>query len=314
MNALTIAHISDLHLSFDPQLSAAQRFSKRQLSVWSWRRRRAVQRPEIIDALAADLRAQQPDHIVITGDITNFSLPGEFRQAAAWLTGLAPSERISLVPGNHDALVDVAEADGLGKWSAWTHAGNGWPYVHHRDSLALIGLNSARPCAPLLARGRLGLEQLARLESILVAEGASGRTRVVLLHHPVAEHAINGRKALADRTELRGVLRRAGAELVLHGHVRHARLDTVPGPHGPIPCLCVPSSSALPNPRDEGARWHRMSLLATGASPHAEVLVRRWSVAEQAFVDTACYELCLPRSATTSRGKGIDEVHPGLAP
>lgn len=293
MNALTIAHISDLHLSFDPRLSAAQRFSKRQLSVWSWRRRRAVQRPEIIHALAADLRAQQPDHIVITGDITNFSLPDEFRQAADWLTGLAPPERISLVPGNHDALVDVAEADGLGKWSAWTHAGNGWPYVHHRGSLALIGLNSAQPSAPLLAHGRLGPEQLARLESSLVAEGAAGRTRVILLHHPVAEHAINRRKALADRAELRAVLRRAGAELVLHGHVRHARLDTVAGPHGPIPCLCVPSSSALPNPRDEGARWHRITLPGTGA-PRAEVLVRQWSVAAEGFVDTACYELCLP--------------------
>lgn len=61
------------------------------------------------------------------------------------------------------------------------------------------------------------------------------------------------RKALADRAMLRGVLQRAGAELVLHGHARDARLDALGGPQGPIPCLCVPSSSALPNPEDEGA-------------------------------------------------------------
>ncbi len=56
--------------------------SKRQLSAWSWRRRRAVQRPEILAALREDLQARQPGHVVVTGDITNFSLPGEFVRAA----------------------------------------------------------------------------------------------------------------------------------------------------------------------------------------------------------------------------------------
>ena len=72
MNPVTLAHVSDLHLPFDPVLSPAQRLSKRQLSVWSWRRRRHLQRSEILDALAADLRAHAPDHIVDTGDLTNF--------------------------------------------------------------------------------------------------------------------------------------------------------------------------------------------------------------------------------------------------
>lgn len=297
MNSLTFAHISDLHLPFEARLALAQRFSKRQLSVWSWRRRRALQRPEIVRALVADLRVQRLDHIVITGDVTNFSLPGEFRQAEVWLDALAPRGQISLVPGNHDALVAMDHAEGLGRWSEWMHAGQGWPFVHHRSGVALIGLNSALPTAPLLASGRVGPRQLARLESILVAEAAAGRTRVVLLHHPVAEHAVSSRKALADRAELRAVLRRAGAELVLHGHARDARLDAISGPNGPIPCICVPSSSALQNPRDEGARWHRITLPAIGAPPSAEVLVRQWSVERQSFLDAARYDLCLPSAA-----------------
>jgi 3',5'-cyclic AMP phosphodiesterase CpdA len=295
MNPLTIAHISDLHLPFAPHLSLAQRFSKRQLSVWSWRRRRAVQRPEILDALTADLRAHHSDHIVITGDITNFSLPDEFRQAAAWLECLGPPERISLVPGNHDALVEVAESNGLEHWMPWTRTADGWPYIHRRGHLALIGLNSARPTAPLLASGHLGAGQLVRLESMLMTEGAAGRTRVVLLHHPVAEGAVSWRKALVDRAQLRGVLARVGAELVLHGHARDARLDCIPGPEGPIPCLCVPSSSALPNPHDAAARWHQVRLPAQAERARAEVRVREWSVGEERFIDAACYELCLPR-------------------
>lgn len=292
MNAVSIAHVSDLHLPFEPRLSPSQRLSKRQLSAWSWRRRRALHKGEILEALVKDLRAHAVDHIVVTGDVTNFSLPDEFRRAAAWLEQLAPAGAISLVPGNHDALVEVADAQGLGRWTAWTRAAGGWPSVHHLDGLVIVGLNSALPTAPLLARGRLGPEQLARLEDILRAEGRAGRVRIVLVHHPVADGVVSWRKALADRAALRGVLARVGAELVLHGHARDSSLGSLPGAHGPIPCLCVPSSSAVPNPRDEGARWNRLTL----SKDKAQVLVRRWSMADEAFVDDRRFTLDLPTS------------------
>ena len=297
MSELTLAHVSDLHLPFEPVLSPRQRLSKRQLSAWSWQRRRALHRTDILDALAQDLRAHAVDHILVTGDITNFSLPGEFEQAARWLTALAPAERISLVPGNHDALVPLPHAQGLARWQGWTRADDGWPFVHHRDDIALIGLNSALPTAPLLARGRLGDEQLARLEQLLVAEGRAGRTRIVLLHHPPAAGAIGWRKALADAPALRAVLRRAGAELVLHGHARDARMDVVAGPSLPIPCLCVPSSSAVPNPKDQGALWHRLRLMDGANGPQVKVEVRRWSTEAAAFVADGAYALALPRAS-----------------
>ncbi|MEO6079303.1 MAG: metallophosphoesterase [Steroidobacteraceae bacterium] len=293
-NAFAFAHISDLHLPHEPRLSWSQKFSKRQLSVWSWRRRRAVQRPEILAALRDDLQARQVAHVVVTGDITNFSLPAEYRAAAGWLQTLAGSAEVSVVPGNHDALVATPQAEGLQQWASWTGGGREWPYVVRRESVSLVGLCSAVPTAPLLASGRLGEAQLKRLEAMLRAEGLAGQTRVVLLHHPVAEGAVSGRKALSDRAALRAVLRQAGAELVLHGHARNARLEPVPGPRGPIPVLCVPSSSALPNPHDEAARWHLVSLPAPGQPRWARVLVRQWSLAANGFVDAAVYELRLP--------------------
>lgn len=293
MNAVTIAHVSDLHLPFEPTLSPAQRLSKRQLSAWSWRRRKALHRPEILESLVADLRAHAVDHIVVTGDVTNFSLPGEFRNAAAWLERLAPPERISIVPGNHDALVPVADGEGLGRWAAWTRAAEGWPSVHRLDGVALIGLNSALPTAPLLARGRLGSGQLDRLAKILREERSAGRLRIVLVHHPVVDGVVTWRKALADRAELREILAAEGADLVLHGHARDSSQGALPGRDGPIPCLCVPSSSAVPNPRDEGARWNRL-VLTPGERPVGEVLVRRWSVSDGAFVDDRRFALELP--------------------
>jgi 3',5'-cyclic AMP phosphodiesterase CpdA len=295
MKTITIAHVSDLHLPFEPQLSTRERMSKRQLSAWSWRRRRSIHRAEILGALGAEMRSPDLDHIVVTGDLTNFALPEEFVRAAAWLEQLGPADRISIVPGNHDALVAVAAAEGLGRWAAWSSRDGGWPFVHHRGGLALIGLNSAAPTAPLLARGRIGSAQLARLEAVLVEEGRAGRVRIVLVHHPLADGAVSWRRALGDRAQLRAVLARAGAELVLHGHAHNARLDALPAPQptrGMIPCLCVPSSSAAPNAHDEAARWHRLRFSSAGL---VEVAVRRWSEAEGRFTDARGYDICLPR-------------------
>ncbi len=293
-NAFAFAHISDLHLPHEPRLTWPQKFSKRQLSVWSWRRRSAVQRPEILAALRDDLQARQLAHVVVTGDIINFSLPAEYRAAADWLQTLAGGAGVSVVPGNHDALVAVPPPEGLGQWASWMGGAREWPYVVRHPGVAFIGLCSALPTAPLLASGRLGQAQLTRLDAVLREERAAGRTRVLLLHHPVVDGAVSARKALADRGALRAVLQQAGAELVLHGHARNARLDAVPGPGGPIPVLCVPSSSALPNPRDEAARWHLLTLPSAGQPRWARVLVRQWSLAAEGFVDAASYELRLP--------------------
>jgi 3',5'-cyclic AMP phosphodiesterase CpdA len=291
--ALKIAHVSDLHLPYEPKLTLRQRFSKRQLSAWSWRRRRITQPAAVLQALAEDLRREQPDHLVVTGDITNFSLPAEFQAAAQWFSSLERDMPVSMVPGNHDALVPLDFAQGIGSWSRWG-GGLAWPYVHRRGCVSIIGLSSAVPTMPLLASGKLGTAQLEKLDQVLRAEGGAGQTRVVLLHHAVVDGALSWRKALRDRQALREVLNSAGAELVLHGHARSARLDAVAGPTGNIPVLCVASSTSLPNPRDDAARWHSMTFSAVKSPQWVQVMVRQWSVGQAAFETVANYQLALP--------------------
>lgn len=298
MRTVTLAHISDLHLPFDPHLTLRQHLSKRQLSVWSWRRRGHNQSPEVLEKLGTDLRQASVDHIVVTGDITNFSLPQEFAAAAKWLAALAPTECVSLVPGNHDALVKVAPHEGLDLWAPWTRLGaEGWPFVHELGSVVLVGVSTAVPTLPLLARGRVGPAQCARLEHCLRAY--AGRCRVILMHHPVVDHVVNVRKALADRRAVRGVLARAGAELVLYGHARDAHFDQTSGPRAPIPCFCVPSSSALPNAHDEGARWNRLHIEEDTHGWTLRVQTRRWSTAADGFVDAESRTCALQRNGAT---------------
>jgi 3',5'-cyclic AMP phosphodiesterase CpdA len=80
--------------------------------------------------------------------------------------------------------------------------------------------------------------------------------RVVLIHHPITDGATAARRSLADAAEVRGVLRRAGAELVLHGHNHRTQVFQVPGPEGPIPVVGVRSSSYRGHKPTKRARYH----------------------------------------------------------
>src|SRR3546814_11966739 len=74
--------------------------------------------PEVLAALAADLAGLAPDHLVVTGDLTNIALPGEFVQVGRWLEGLGAPEGVTVVPGNHDAYVAVPWERSLAEWTA----------------------------------------------------------------------------------------------------------------------------------------------------------------------------------------------------
>jgi 3',5'-cyclic AMP phosphodiesterase CpdA len=104
--------------------------------------------------------------------------------------------------------------------------------------------------------------------------GREGLFRIVLIHHPLTDGAVSGRKALTDRAGLRAVLARAGAELVLHGHAHTASITTVPGPQGPIPVVGAPSASAAPGTHGEPAGWRRIDLVPSNEAWRLTVSTR----------------------------------------
>lgn len=298
---LTLAHFSDVHLGLHGGRPTARHLlSKRLLGYLSWRRSRyRVHRREVLDALLADVRAHAPDHIAVTGDLVNLSLPSEFAAARRWLETLGAPDRVTVVPGNHDALVAVAWDEGLGAWQEWMRgdegAGQGFPFVRIRGPVALVGLSSAVPTWPLLATGRIGAGQAERLRAVLEDLGRKKLFRVVLVHHPVRRQGDSRRKALSDGDRLAAVLAESGAELVLHGHTHMGRLDALPGPTGPIPSLGSSSASAIPSHKGDAARWH---LLAVSARPDGgwelRVTVRRLDATLAAFETAGCYALAVP--------------------
>jgi 3',5'-cyclic AMP phosphodiesterase CpdA len=229
-----------------------------------------------------------PDHICVTGDLTNIALPAEFAAAAEWLAGLGDPEDVSVVPGNHDAYIAMPPAETFDLWRAWMRGDDGtttFPYLRRRGSAAIIGVSSAVPTAPFLATGRLAPAQRARLEQLLTRLGQEGLFRVVLIHHPPQHGAVRTRHQLSDAGAVRQLLATAGAELVLHGHA-HRQLDARlpgPGPQG-IPVLGVGAASTVGGDGRTPGHYHLFRLEAAGGQHRPTVEHRHFDPAAGRFI------------------------------
>lgn len=279
MSIYRIAHFSDPHLPPPPgAFGWRDLFTKRLLSRIAWRRKRKVHRPEVLAALVADLKAAAPDHVVISGDLTNFASHTEIAAATKWLESLGPAERFTVSPGNHDALSGQGgQHDRFAPWAPWLgDTGEAsFPQVRVRGPAAIFNLCSALPTAPHLATGRLGEEQLRRLDAALADPAYAALFRIVVLHHPPHRGAVSKRKALDDQEALRAVLGRHGVHLVLHGHAHESLVGAIPGPGGrAIPVLGVPSASSGSGGHSP-ARWHAILIETRAGGGHsARVVVR----------------------------------------
>lgn len=300
----TLAHVSDLHATPVAPRGPAPLLGKRVLGWLSWQlRRRRAHRTEVLEALLRDLAARPVDHVAVTGDLTNVSLEEEFELARRWLARLGPPDRVTAVPGNHDAYVAVPQARSWALWSdylvsdalgsellAELHDAEKasaivFPSVRVIGDVALVGLCSARPSPWFDASGTLGTGQLARLEAALAELSARGKMRVVLLHHPPAPGAVSTRRALRDADALCTVLRRRGAELVLHGHLHRTRVDSVPGPQRPIPVVGVRSASHAPGRPGRLARYHLYEIDGEPGAPRIAMREREFEPASDTFRD-----------------------------
>jgi len=269
--SLTLAHISDLHIGPLPPPGLRALLGKRITGYLSWHlKRAAVHRREVLDTLAADLAAQQPDHIAITGDLVNISLGGEFTQARDFLHKLGTGKDVTVVPGNHDAYVSVPWVQSTGLWSDYMtgrHPGEGeteraprdekdFPFIRRLGDVALVGVSTAIPTAPFIAAGALGTNQLARLGEALDSLGKASLFRVVLIHHPPFAGGAYKRKSLRDAGAFAKVIAKSGAELVLHGHMHVSSLGRLASPGGPVPVFGVPSASATAKNHKDPSRYH----------------------------------------------------------
>jgi 3',5'-cyclic AMP phosphodiesterase CpdA len=279
MAAFLLAHLSDPHLPPMPVASLRELAGKRVLGYLNWKRNRhAVHRAEVLDALVADMLAQRPDHIAVTGDLVNLSLPGEYALARAWLEALGPPSQVTVIPGNHDIYVPGARDGPSTFWGDYMRGDDGagpggFPFIRRRGDVVLIALSSALPTGPFMATGRLGASQLARFAAAL--DSTRGLFRIVLIHHPPVSPPSRYLRRLTDADAFRRVLAQKGAELVLHGHDHCRSLVWLDGPEHPIPALGAPSGSArVPHHGENAAGYNLLRIDGEPGRWRCELIAR----------------------------------------
>lgn len=202
----------------------------------------AEARPE---ALRQAILQAQPDHLIVSGDLTQRGSRMQFNAAADFLETL-PFPRF-IVPGNHD----MPGASRLHErffrpWRMYRRLIS--PITEPLFSspeLLLIGANSARPGGFYLdwSRGRLSPHQMRRI--VETCRGVPPETlRVLVVHHPPAAPPQGTKRHLLDRREvLFRALNTAGVDLILSGHFHMSYAVPLPLP-GAVPRTCVLSVTA----------------------------------------------------------------------
>jgi 3',5'-cyclic AMP phosphodiesterase CpdA len=273
----TLAHLSDPHLAPLPEPRWRELIGKRVTGYINWqRRRRFIHDAGVLAKIVADVKAQAPDHIAVTGDLANIALEEEFVRGRKWLQDLGSLRDVSLVPGNHDAYVRqaVRYAPQWAPYMSGDDGAGGFPYLRRRGPLALIGLSTAVSTAPFMATGRLSAPQLARLGETLAALAREKVFRVVLIHHPPISQA-KSHKRLTDAAEFLRVIGANGAELVLHGHDHLHMLNWLSGPDGArVPAVGVPSASAAWGTSKDAAAYNLYAIDGAPGAWSCEMIAR----------------------------------------
>ena len=237
-----------------------------------------------------------------------------FRKVRQWLHSLGPPSQVTVIPGNHDAYVQTAWDPTFAQWldymatdAAEPPGAEGtnsfsaiFPSLRILGMVALIGVSTARPSAPLLAIGTVGAAQLEKLAEILTKTGKQGLFRVVLIHHPPGPATVTWHKRLTDGDAFRQVLAQRGAELLLHGHAHRTSVTHVQTPSGIAPAIGVPSASAYSHEAKRRARYHLYRLSSNARGWDVCLTVRGYSIEKDRFTQEHNSKLQI----VGSRGRG----------
>jgi 3',5'-cyclic AMP phosphodiesterase CpdA len=236
---MRIAHFSDLHVLDLAGVDATRLWTnKRATGMVNLRLNRGHKHKQhAVEAIVADVRAHNVDHVVITGDLSNLALETEFARVRTMIEALGMSpEQVSVVPGNHDLYTrgSLRTQRFFNAFRAYMtdehgaahedHHGSGvFPFTRVRDGVAIVGVSSAVPRVPVVSAGHVGVAQMNALRSVLTEPSLRDLVPVVLMHHPVINPRGRWRtlsRGLAEAHVMRELLsQREGEVLFLHGHL-----------------------------------------------------------------------------------------------
>jgi len=174
-----------------------------------------------IDWFSALVHAEQPDAVLVTGDLTMRARHAEFDAAARWLGGLGCP--VSVEVGNHDLPYFNPYARFVAPYARYSRVEQ---MVEQPLDLAGVSVVPLRTTARFQWRlnWSKGVVAPRQLQATLAAIAASpaGSTILVACHHPLIEAGTIGTSRTRRGAAALATLADAGVHAVLSGHVHDA--------------------------------------------------------------------------------------------
>ncbi|MDZ4395038.1 metallophosphoesterase [Cypionkella sp.] len=230
-----------------------------------------LHRPELVQPLHDAVLLNRPDVVVVSGDLTQRALAGQFRAAMAFLRGLGVP--FMAIPGNHDLPVFNPLARLLNPFGAYRRgAARDLTPVLSIGRLRLFGVNTADP---LQWRG--GVARMDEVDWVCRAmlEGPTDVTNILVCHHPFEEPAGFERGETANAQAATQKLIDAGLHAILSGHLHHWTIGLGISKQGARPLFQIQTGTALCS--RFGERDHGFSVMDFDGS---ELSVTPWVVDE----------------------------------
>lgn len=303
---MRIVHLSDIHVwryTWSPRRLLGPR-ALGMLELLRGRSRRFVL--ERLAGVVAHAESLDPDHVLITGDLTTTALPAEFADARRELGPLLdPPGRVTVVPGNHDRYTGRAwmsrrfEAT-FGEFLPRAE----FPWLRWLDGeTAILGLDPTR--AGVSPRGLLAAPQLEAATALLREPGSRPDRLIVACHYPLAApppyEAELAFKRLKNDAQVRDWIAGIGPHVYCCGHVHAAWAFKPPG----LPDqLCLNAGAPLMSDPTGFRRPGFLEIRLEG--PSVDVTHHAWTGAEWMAVP-------LLRDPTLFAGRppAADRVGPG---
>jgi 3',5'-cyclic AMP phosphodiesterase CpdA len=260
-----------------------------------------TEQPKVVDALVALSRREDPELVILSGDVTQRARRAQFRAARAFVDRLNP-RALLVVPGNHDIpLFDLVSR----VWSPYAHYaaafGEDREPVFESTSILAIAVNTTR--AYRHKHGEVSADQIDRVRSRL--ESASdAQLRIVVTHQPVVVTCPEDENNLlrGSRPAITAWCA-AGADLILSGHIHlpYVRSLSERVPALPRRAWCVNAGTAV-SWRVRGTVPNSVNVIR---SEPGECSVERWDFAahEGAFLPFSSTKLVLDRPGAAEASK-----------
>ncbi len=177
-------------------------------------------RETLVESLLTDVAAQQPDLVVVSGDLTQRARPKQFEQARSFLDRLAVP--LLTVVGNHDlSLFDLPR-----RFMSETRRYEHYITPDLDPVVALPGLTALGLDTMPAWRWKSGHVSPRQADIVRdVFESApTGAWRLLVTHHPVLPE---DRSRLVGRRILLNACARSGVAVLLSGHTHVASMNVV---------------------------------------------------------------------------------------